>query len=92
MNTLGIWFAAIFVAVAVSAAPALMDGPSEAESEWDQSTALRDLQASEAGTVRREKAAQKLCNEARGPNSEARWLPTGELVCTTRRGVVAVAL
>lgn len=68
----------------------LLDGPDDMRAEWDQSQALKDLQASQAGTARREAAAQALCSQERGPNSEARWTVEGHLVCTTRRGVVAV--
>ena len=60
--------------------------------DWDRVAELQELQSSEAGTARREAAAQALCNQERGPNSEARWTPEGHLVCTTRRGVVAVQL
>lgn len=61
-------------------------------SDWDQSTALKELQAAEAASARQEAAAAALCREARGPNSEHRWTPEGHLVCTTRRGLVAVQL
>jgi hypothetical protein len=69
----------------------LLDGPDDMRAEWDQSQALKELQASQAGTQRREAAAQALCSQERGPNSEARFTPEGHLVCTTRRGVVRLA-
>ena len=69
----------------------LLDGPADHQAEWDQSQALKELQASQAGTQRREAAAQALCSQERGPNSEARFTPDGQLVCSTRRGVVRVA-
>lgn len=67
-----------------------LDGPDDHRSEWDQSEALKELQAGEAITARREASAQALCNQERGPNSEARWTPAGRLVCTTRRGASAI--
>lgn len=85
------WLAAVFIALTLAASWRL-DGQTDHQAEWDQSAALKELQASEAGTARREAAAQRLCLEARGPNSEARWTPEGHLVCTTRRGTVRVQL
>lgn len=80
---------AMVVAIAfVLAAGYLLDGPDDTQAEWDQSQALKELQATEAGTARRQAAAQALCNQERGPNSQARWLQDGSLVCTTRRAVV----
>lgn len=80
--------------IAFGIAPMLahhLDTP-DYESEWDKSTTLQDLQRSEAGTARRDAIAQKLCNEERGPQSEARWLVDGSLVCTVRHGVRKAAL
>ena len=85
MNTAATWFSAFVIALAIAAALALMDGPDDAYAEWDQSQALKDLKATEQGTARREAAAQALCNAERGPQSEARWTPDGDLVCTQRR-------
>ena len=82
-------FCAITVgAVSLLIAGALMDGPEDFSADWDQSSALMELQAAEAGTARQQRAAQALCTQERGPNSEARWTTAGDLVCTTRRGVV----
>ena len=58
--------------------------------DWQESAALKALQATQAGTERRQIAAQALCNEARGPNSEARWMDDDSLVCTTRRGLKTI--
>ena len=69
----------------------LLDSPSDHQAEWDQSQALQELQASQAQTARRDAAAQALCSQARGPNSEARFTTEGHLVCTTRRGTVKLA-
>jgi hypothetical protein len=90
MNTLTTYATALAIAIAIAASYNL-DGPDDHQAEWDQSEALKDLQASQAGTARRDAAAQALCSQARGPNSEARWTPEGHLVCTTRRGLVTVA-
>ena len=73
---------ATFIAVAILASTVM---PEDHASEWEQSAALKALQTAEAGTTRRQAAAQALCNEARGPNSEARWMDDGSMVCTTRR-------
>jgi hypothetical protein len=80
------------MALTMSAAHLLDAAPVDHSAEWAESESLQELQASEAGTARRELAAQALCNEERGPNSEARWLPDGSLVCTTRRGLVGASL
>jgi hypothetical protein len=90
MTTIINWLTAALAAITI-AASINIDGPSDTQAEWDQSEALKELQASQAGTARREVAAQALCNQERGPNSEARWTPQGDLVCTTRRGMVSVA-
>lgn len=90
MNRAATWFAATCIAIAMAAAGNL-DGPDDHEAEWAQSTELQALQDSQAGTARREAAAQALCSKERGPNSEARWTADGDLVCTTRRGLVKVA-
>ena len=69
-----------FFAFALSGVPVL-----DAEADWEQSTTLQELQASQEGSERREQIARTLCHEARGPNSEARWLEDGSLVCTLPR-------
>ena len=91
MNTAATWFAAAVLAVAIGASSQL-DGPDYNQSEWDQSAELQALQASEAGTARREAAAQALCNQERGPNSAARWLADGSLACTTAQRIVRASL
>jgi hypothetical protein len=82
------------MALTLSALGSYLDSyrPLDNSIEWDESESLQELQASEAGTARRERAAQALCNEERGPNSEARWLLDGSLACTTRRGLVGASL
>ncbi|MBK5204321.1 MAG: hypothetical protein JJD98_02620 [Polaromonas sp.] len=77
------------IAIAIVLSSAHLLGPDDNSAEWDQSENLKALQATEAGTARREAAAQSLCNEARGPNSEARWLEDGSLACSTRKGMRA---
>lgn len=88
MNRALTWIIAALAAVAIAAACNL-DGPDDNSAEWDQSENLKALQASEPETARREAAAQALCNEVRGPNSEARWDADGKLGCTTRKGMRA---
>lgn len=80
------WLLSTLAAIAIAAACNL-DGPPDHQADWADSAAIKALQASQAGTARRNAAAQRVCLEARGPNSEARWTPDGDLVCTTRRGV-----
>lgn len=77
--------AVLCMAFALSGAHLL--GPDDIESERDSYDAQAELMAAEPGSQRQQVAAQALCNEARGPNSEARWLPDGSLVCTSRQGV-----
>ncbi|MEO8021108.1 hypothetical protein [Polaromonas sp.] len=69
-----------------------LPGAEDHGTDWSQSDELAALQATEAGTAKRQAAAQALCTSERGPNSEARWTVDGDLVCTTRRGLVAVQL
>lgn len=64
-----------------------LDGPEDHQGDWSQSDNLKALQDSEAGSARRQAAAQALCHQERGPQSEARWLPDGSLVCTVRARV-----
>lgn len=90
MSAAAINWAGALVLAALLALGTTLDGPEDHAAEWGQSDALKELQAAEASAVRREAAAQRLCNEARGPNSEARWTPEGQLTCTTRRGVRAL--
>lgn len=64
----------------------LLDAPDRRD-EWAQAAELENAQAMAALQARIDRAAQKLCNAEHGPNSEARWTPDRELVCTVRRGV-----
>ena len=89
-SAVGIWFVVSVLAAVISFEGLL--GPADNRSEWQSSAALIELQASEAGTARREAAGQALCTQERGPNSEARWLEDGSLVCTTRRSIVKASL
>lgn len=89
-HTLINWLLTAALALTLAAAHQL-DGPSDHQAEWDQSEALKELQASAANTTRREAAAQALCHDARGPNSQARFTPEGHLVCTTRRTTTNMA-
>lgn len=81
-------YALIAVAALAIAAMCQFDDIDDNGTEYAESAALKELQAAQAGSARQKRAGQALCNEARGPNSEARWTPDGDLVCTTRRGVV----
>ena len=83
------WLIAALACLALGSAWHL-DGPDDHQLEWAQASELRAAQATEAGTARREAAGQAICTAERGPNSEARWTPAGDLTCTTRRRLVAV--
>ena len=87
MTTPANYLLAALIALALATANNL-DGPTDHQAEWDQSTALQELQASQPRAAKREAAAQALCTQERGPNSEARFTPEGHLVCSTRRGLV----
>ncbi len=67
-------------------------GPDDITAAQDQAALIAELRNSAAGSARREAAAQRLCAEQRGPNSEARWTAEGHLVCTLRRGVKPMQL
>lgn len=60
------WLAAACIALLLGAAIHLdgIDGPSDAQAEWDQSTALQDAIKSEAARARFEKAAATICGNA----------------------------
>ena len=95
MKTLSIWFVALAVSVTVAAAGASLDGPDDIQAAQDTAADVADvydaqaeLRAAAPGSARQQIAAQHLCDEARGPNSEARFLPDGSMVCTTRLGLV----
>lgn len=85
MTTPTNWLLAAVMAIAMAASFHL-DGPADHQADWADSDAIKALQVTEAGTARRNAAAQRVCAQARGPNSEARWTADGDLVCTTRRG------
>ena len=85
MSRAAIYFSATVIALAMAAAPALFGELPDNAADYPTSTELQALQATEQGTQRREAAAQALCTKERGPQSEARWTPDGDLVCTQRR-------
>ena len=87
INTLG-----ALALIAVLALGTALDGPQDHQADWADSQELKALQTAQADTARRQVAAQTLCTKERGPNSEARFTAEGHLVCTTRRGLVAVQL
>lgn len=86
MNTLKTTIGSIAFILVLGSLGACLDGPPDHQGDWSQSDHLKDLQDSEVGSARRQAAAQALCTAERGPQSEARWLPDGSLVCTIRRG------
>lgn len=64
----------------------LLDAKDDNSTEWTEAQLMLEIQATEARTARRQAAEQRLCNKLRGPNSEVRYTPDGDAVCTTRRG------
>lgn len=76
----------IVLALLLGSAGHYLDRMDDNGHEWADSAAIKELRESEEGSARRQAAAQALCTEARGPQSEARWLADGSLVCTVRRG------
>ena len=85
------WFV-VSVMAAIISFSGLLEGPIDNRDEWNRSAELIELQASEAGTARREAAGQALCSQEQGPNSEARWLVDGSLVCTAGRRIIKASL
>ena len=55
--------------------------------EWQESSDLQAAQSAAMQADKKQKAAQQICNQERGPQSEAQWTQDDELVCTARRGV-----
>lgn len=85
------WFTAAVLAIALGVVGPALDGADDNSADYTTSAELQALQATEQGTARREAAAQALCTKERGPQSEARWTPDGDLVCTGRRNAPASA-
>ena len=88
--TTAIWLSAAAIAIALGTVGPALDAQDDHSAEWPTSAELKALQATEAGTQRRERAAQALCTAERGPQSEARFTPEGDLVCTMRRNSAKV--
>ena len=86
------WLTAAVLAIAIAAAGPALDGPTDHQAEWDQSEALKALQASQAHTARRDAAARQLCLQERGPGAAALWTPDGHLVCRARKGPASTTL
>ena len=87
--TAATWFTAAVLAFALGVLGPALDAQTDNSADYPTSTELQALQATERGTQRREAAAQALCTKDRGPQSEARWTPDGDLVCTQRRNAPA---
>lgn len=65
--------------------PAL-DSEPDRRSEHIAADQLNAALIAEHAEARREAAARAICAGTHGPNAGYRWTPTGELVCTTKRG------
>ncbi len=79
MKTASLWFSAFVVALAMAAAPALMDGPDDHRAEIDQAVNLERIQAEQEAEEKRMFVAQKVCG-----NGVPEWLADGALKCTVR--------
>ncbi len=77
------WLAAAALAF-VLAVSWHLDGPENHQLEWDTSTALRELQASQAQTRRFDAAAQALCIEQLGAGAIVLLTIDGDVVCRAR--------
>ena len=77
------WLGIIAISFALSASY-LLDGPTDHQSEWDQSKALKELQASQAKTQRFDAAAQALCIEQLGAGAIVLMTIDGDVVCRAR--------
>jgi hypothetical protein len=78
------WAGAILLG-AVLVAPTI-PGPTDYEHEWTDAELMLEIQRTEAMSKERMAAEQRLCTSLRGPNSEVRYTPDGDAVCTTRQG------
>lgn len=78
------WAIAACIAFMMSAAIHLdgIDGPSDAQAEWDQSAALQDAIKTEAAKARFTKAIAAICGE----NGVATDLGDGVVQCRTKHG------
>lgn len=78
------WLIAACIAFMMAGAIHLdgIDGPSDAQAEWDQSTALQDAIKSEAANARYTRATAALCGE----NGVATDLGNGVVQCHTKHG------
>ena len=79
-RTLTAWLAAACIAMLIGAAIHL-DGPSDAQAEWDQPTALQDAIKSEAAQARFARAAATICG-----NAPYAVQPDGAVRCVPRKG------
>lgn len=77
------WLAAACIAFLMSAAINLddIDGPTDAQAEWDQSTALQDAINAEAAEARFTRAAAQVCG-----NAPYALQPDGAVRCVPRKG------
>ena len=85
------WTLAAGIAAVLSGAY-LLDGPDDHSAEWPQSSALTDAQRQAQAEARMERAAAQQCIKTNGMNAGYRWTPDDTLVCTDKRGRVAVAV
>lgn len=84
------WVAAALVAIGLAGIGHALDAQDDHSAEWPTRAEFQALQATERRTARRQAAGQALCTAERGPQSEARWTPQGDLVCTMRRNSAKV--
>lgn len=85
-----IWFSAFVLALALAIAPALFGELPDMTAEHTTAAELAAMQAAEAANLRKQAAGNALCKAERGPGSEGRWTPEGQLVCRMRNSYVRV--
>lgn len=89
-TTITNWLLAVAI-VALYAVMQTLDGPSDAQAQWDQSAALQDAIKTEAAQARFTRAAAQLCG-----NADWSQDADGSLRCHTRKprgaGVVLTSM
>ena len=85
-HVIGPWVAAACLAMMLAGAGNLDNlSPTDAQAEWDQSTALQDAIKTEAAEARFTRAARQIC----GDNAGYTLVDNDRtIVCTTKRGHV----
>lgn len=70
----------------------MLDAAEPRQAEWTQTDELNLIQRAQEVEARIERAAQQHCIKTNGLNSVHRWTEDQQLVCTDKRGRVAITL